>query len=179
MNTLLVTTQIAGILLLLGTMVLLFYRRIYLDAETKEPIKFTLPVIGEISTQAPVLVLIFVGACLVAYPLSKMGADKATLQGVIDTGGKPVTVLVVAEPDYAFPQEQSGPFSVKIPLLATDATYRIMFVVDKTIIADQGGPLKDGNITLTPVQWAPQEEDPMPLKKEVSDEVLRKLSFVN
>lgn len=183
MNTLLVTTQIAGILLLMGTMVLLFFRRIYLDAETKRPIKFTLPIIGQISTQTPVIVLVLVGAAMVVYPLSKMGADKVTVEGEIDTGGKSVTVLVVAEPDYTFSQDASGPFHVNIPLLATDATYRIKYVVDKLIIADQVATLSKGNIVLTPVQWAPPAQDDVigqiPIKKEVSDEDLRKLSITN
>ncbi len=181
MNTLLVTTQVAGILLLVATMILLFFRRIYLDAETKRPISFTLPLIGEISTQAPVIVLVLVGAAMVVYPLSKMGADRASVQGEIDTAGKSVQVLVVAEPDYAYSQDASGKFNIKIPLLATDATYRIKYVVDKLIIADQVATLNKGQISLPPVQWAPQVQDSalgeIPVKKEVSDEVLHKLSI--
>src|SRR5205823_2368058 len=100
------------------------------------PIKFTLPIIGEISTQAPVLVLVLAAAFMVVYPLSRMGADRAVVEGEIDTGGKSVTVLVVADPDYVHSQDASGKFSLKIPLLATDATYRIKYVVDKLIIAD-------------------------------------------
>jgi hypothetical protein len=182
-NTLLITTQLAGIVLLIATMVLLFFRRIYLDAETKQPISFTLPIIGEISTQAPVLVLVLVGAFMVVYPVSRMGADKAIVQGEIDTGGKSVTVLVVADPDYVHSQDASGKFSIKIPLLATDATYRIKYVVDKLIIADQIATLKNGHIDLSLVQWAAPVEDSgvsqIPVKKEVSDEELRKLSITN
>ena len=51
MKVLLVTTQAAGIVLVIATMILLFFRRVYLDAETKKPIKFKLPVIGEVETQ--------------------------------------------------------------------------------------------------------------------------------
>jgi hypothetical protein len=182
-NTLLVMTQLAGIVLLIATMVLLFFRRIYLDAETKQPIKFTLPLIGEINTQAPVLVLVLIGASMVVYPLSKMGADKVVVQGEIDTGGKSVTVLVVADPDYVHSQDASGKFSIKIPLLATDATYRIKYVVDKLIIADQIATPKNGHIELSLVQWAAPVEDSgmskIPVKKEVSDEELRRLSIAN
>jgi hypothetical protein len=180
---LLITTQLAGILLLISTMVLLFFRRIYLDAETKQPIKFTLPLFGEISTQAPVLVLVLVGAFMVVYPLSKMEAARAIVQGEIDTGGESVTVLVVADPDYVHSQDAAGKFSIKIPLLATDATYRIKYVVNKLIIADQIATLKDGHIDLSPVQWSePPEESGMsriPIKKEVSDEELHKLAIAN
>ena len=183
MKALLVITQLAGILLLVATMILLFFRRIYLDSETKQPIKFTLPVFGEISTQAPVLVLVLAGAFMVVYPLSKMSADMVPLQGHIDTGGKSVSVLIVAVPDYEHSQDAPGDFSVKIPLLATDATYRVKFLVDKQVIDDQLATLKDGRIELKPVQWSPPVEEThlteIPVKKDVSDDELRKLSIPN
>jgi len=183
MNTLLVTTQVSGIVLLIATMLLLFFRRIYLDAETKQPIQFKIPIVGEISTQAPVLALILIGVFMVVYPLSKMGEDKAVLQGEIDTGGKSVTVLVIAVPDYEHSQDASGKFRIKIPLLATDATYRIKYIVDKAVIADQIATLKNGQIDLAPVRWSPPVEDalsrPIPARKDVSDEELHKLSIAN
>ena len=179
MQTLLVTTQVAGIILLIATMILLFFRRIYLDAETKKPIKFNLPINGEVNTQAPVVVLILVAAFMVVYPLFRMGAEKATLEGEIDTGGKSVSVLVIADPDYVHSQDASGKFSIKIPLLATDATYRIKFVVDKQIIDDQHAVLTDGRIDLKKVTWNPPVPESItkaiPVKKEVSDEVISKL----
>jgi hypothetical protein len=183
MRALLVTTQVAGILLLIATMVLLFFRRIYLDAETKQPIKFTLPVLGEISTQAPVLVLVLIGAFMVVYPLSKMRADTVPLDGEIDTGGKSVSWVVVAVPDYEHSQDGRGPFSVNVPLLATDATYRVKFIVDKQVIDDQRATLKDGRLQVKPVQWSPPveegQEGKIRARKDVTDEELRRLSIPN
>ena len=79
--TLLVTTQIAGIVLLIGTMILLFFRRIYLDAETKQSIKVTLPIFGEISTQAPVIILVLIGALMVVYPAIQKRQDMVSVEG--------------------------------------------------------------------------------------------------
>src|SRR6476646_7156759 len=118
MTVLLLTTQAAGILLVIGTMFLLFARRIYLDAETKQPITFKLPLMGEISTQAPVLILIAIGAFMVVYPLSKASADMVTLEGDVDTGGKSVNVVVVAVPAYEHHQDFPGPLALRVPLLA-------------------------------------------------------------
>jgi hypothetical protein len=177
MTVLLLTTQAAGILLVIGTMFLLFARRIYLDAETKQPITFKLPVMGEISTQAPVLILIVIGAFMVVYPLSKMGADMATLEGYVDTGGKSVNVVVIAVPAYEYHQDAPGPLVGRVPLLATDATYRVKFLVDRQVIDDQAAELTNGRLKLThDVRWAPPqgEEVQIPLKKDVSDEDLRK-----
>jgi hypothetical protein len=183
MKGLLVTTQVAGILLLMATMVLLFFRRIYLDAETKQPIKFTLPLFGEVSTQAPVLVLVLVGAFMVIYPLSKMGAEMVPIEGTIDTGGKSVSVLVVAVPAYEHTQDAPGQFSMNIPLLATDATYRVKFLVDKQVIDDQSVKLEGGRFALKPVQWSPPAEaggeSHIAVKKDISDEELQRLSARN
>lgn len=182
MRALLVITQVAGIVLVSATMILLFFRRIYLDAETKQPIKFTLPILGEISTQAPVVILIAIEAFMVVYPLSKMGADTATLEAEIDTGGKSVNVLIVAVPAYEHSQDASGRLVLNVPLLGTDATYRVKFLVDKQVIDDQNAELKNGHLMLDhAVRWVPPEgsELAIPIKKEVSDEELRKLSVPN
>lgn len=183
MNFLLIITQVAGILLLIATMILLFFRRIYLDSETKQPVKFSLPIIGEISTQAPVIVLVIIGSFMVVYPLSKVDVNRVTVQGNIDTGGKSVQVLVVADPDYVHSQDASGEFKFTIPLLATDASYRIKFIVDRQIVDDQAATVRDRNITLRKLQWAAPLDDhgsnQIPLKKDLSDEELRKISIVN
>jgi hypothetical protein len=182
MNFLLLITQGAGIFLMIATMILLFFRRIYLDAETKQPITFQFPIIGQISTQAPVLVIILIGVFMIVYPLSKMDPNTAMLRGNVDAGGKPITLLVVAEPDYVHSYDASGAFNFEIPLLPTGATYRVKYIVDKLIIADNIATEKNGVIEMPLVQWKPQAPDTLstiPTKKEVPDEVLQKLSITN
>ena len=103
MDPILMTTQAAGILLLVGTMILLFFRRVVLDGETKTPTRFKLPLFGEITTQTPVLVLVLVGAVMVVYPLSKRGAPMVTVSGTVDPGSASVAVLVIADPSNHMP----------------------------------------------------------------------------
>lgn len=181
MNTLLLVTQSAGILLLIGTMVLLFFRRVLLDAETKQPIRFKLPLLGEVSTQAPVMVLILVAAFMVIYPLSKTDVEMATVIGEVDTGDDPVSMLIVADPDYTHNQDANGAFEFSIPLLRSAAHYRIKYIVNKRIIDDQTAVLSGGKITLRTVQYVPPVTDPatdrIEPKKEISDEELRKFSI--
>jgi hypothetical protein len=101
----------------------------------------------------------------------------ATLEGDIDTGGKSVSVVVVAVPAYEHSQDAAGPLLLRVPLLATDATYRVKFIVDKQVIDDQAAELKNGRLKLAhAVQWAPPQspDAQIPLKKDVSDEELRK-----
>jgi hypothetical protein len=188
MKALLIVSQIAGMLLLAGTMVLLFFRRVYLDAETKQPIEFALPVLGKVKTQSPVLVLAFLGAILVLVPVWKMAEmvsqkvplKKVSLTGEVATGGKSVQAVVVADPDYTHIQDSDGPFSMNVPLLATDATYRVKFIVDKQVIDDQMLTATNGGFALTrKVMWSPPEADEDPesqikTKKDVSDAEIEK-----
>jgi hypothetical protein len=178
-DVLLIVTQGAGILLLLGTMVLLFYRRVFIDAESKQPIKFTLPVLGEISTQSPVVLLILIGAAMVTYPLTQMRAAVVSLEGSVDTGGETVSVLIVAVPDYQQIRHTPGTLKTNIPLLNTNASYRALFIVDKQIIAEQDASLEGGRIKLNSVQWVPPPragpESEIRPRKEISDDEAARL----
>ncbi len=182
-SCILLLTQCAGIFLLFGVMFLLFCRRVYLDSETKTPIKFTLPLMGEVTSQAPVLVLVLIGAAMVLFPVTSGKEDMVQVEGTIQTAGKPVRLLLVAVPNYEHSQDFSGKFSVQVPLLrSTGTTYRVKYLVDNQIIADLDAAVNHGKIQLEPVQWIePQDsvEVNIPIKKEVSDAEAKKASLPN
>ena len=113
MDPILMTTQAAGILLLVGTMILLFFRRVVLDSETKTPTRFKLPLFGEITTQTPVLVLVLIGALMVIYPLSTREPSTVTVTGSVDPGGSSVAVLVIADPDYLHSYDADSRFTAR------------------------------------------------------------------
>lgn len=173
-SLLLLVSQIAGIILLLSTMLLIGFRRIYFDKETKQPIEIEIPIFGKLKTQAPALALIVVAACLVLYPLSRSRPDLVTVHGDIDTGGKAVTILVVAVPQYQTTLDRAGAFHIPVPVLK-DSTYRVKFIVDGQVVADQEATLTKGIFEVKPVELAgePAGKGAVP-KKEVSDEELRK-----
>ncbi len=180
MDPILLTTQAAGILLLLGTMILLFFRRVVLDAETKTPTKFKLPLFGEITTQTPVLALVLVAAVMVLYPLTKVEATTVTVTGMVDPGATSVGVIVIADPDYTHNYDAAGNFTFKFPLLATKATYRVKFIANKQIIDDQQVDVQHGHVVLRQVAYAPKiadESAPITPRKDISDEDLKKLGI--
>lgn len=183
-SLLLIISQIAGVILLVGTLGLLGFRRIYLDAETKKPIKFSLPLFGEVSTQAPVLVLLLFGVLMVSYPLVKGESDKATIEGTIDPGGKTVTMLIVADPVHMRSQESAGKFKINVPLLLDQQSYRVRYIVDKVVIDDQQADLKNGiTFRLGNVQWsAPVADDALAQitpKLEISNDELQRLGITH
>lgn len=104
--------QLAGYSLLVGTLILLFKRRVYLDREIGQPSEneIDLPLIGKFKTQSPAIVLIFLAAVLVLYPiwLRSTRAEFATVEGDIQAGGKSVTVTIVPVPRYQEIVDDSG-----------------------------------------------------------------------
>jgi hypothetical protein len=129
-----------------------------------------------------VLVLALFGVFMVVLPVMwKKGAKTVPIEGDIDTGGKSFSIVILAVPDYEHSQDASGHISFSIPLLETNAEYRVKFLVDKQVIDDQQLQKKkngDG-FEFTPVQWSPPTEEPatndVKTKKDVSDEEIRKL----
>lgn len=173
---LLYTTQVAGIVLLVMTMILVAKRRIYFDAESKAVTEVELPFFGKVKTQAPALVLVLVGAVMVLVPLQKMGADTATVEGTIDSGGRAVTVLVVPVPHYQ--QSVTGDFTLPVPLLSERVAYRVKYIVDNRVVQDSAAEVKGDKIVLRPFNWQPPPGlEVIPAKKEVSDAELQKLLF--
>jgi len=180
MDASLMMSQVTGCLLLIGTMVLLFFRRIVLDKQTKAVTSFKLPLVGEIKTQAPVLVLVFVGAAMVMYPLTQVVASTVTVNGSVDPGGGSVAVVVFADPDYAHSYDAATPFTFRVPLLKSQATYRVKFIVNRQVIDDQPVDVRNGIATLDPVSYTPKIPDPatkIEPKKDISDEELKQLGI--
>lgn len=174
-------TQVAGGVLLVGTMLLVGCRRIYFDATTKEQIEVTLPILGKVKTHAPAFALILVAAVMVIYPLSRARPDLVNVEGEVTTQGKPVTLLLIAVPQYQTTLLKPGSFHFSVPILK-DATYRMIYVADSQVIADNPGALSsNGTIQLKPVTWMPSWEDNIPVsaRKEISDEELHKLGIIH
>lgn len=180
MDPILMTTQASGILLLAGTMVLLFFRRVVLDAESKTPTRFKLPLFGEITTQTPVLALVLIGAVMIIYPLSKREASTVTVSGTVDPGNSSVAVLVIADPDYSHSYDAAGNFKFEFPLLNSKATYRVKFIANKQIIDDQQVDVQHGRVALRQVSYVPKIGDDttrITPRKDISDDQLKKLGI--
>src|SRR5216684_986553 len=105
---LLFVSQGAGFALLVSVVFLLYKRRIYLNAVTKMPIEVEMPILGKLKSQSPVIVIIFIGAALVLYPIYMARTELGTVEGSIHTSGKSVTVTVVAQPRFQETLHTSG-----------------------------------------------------------------------
>jgi len=177
MNILLLLSAIAGILLLVGTMLLLWFRRIYIDAQTGEPTVIEIPLIGKFRTHAPAFALIIVGAILVIYPIyNAPKQDSITVEGAVNAGRKPVTVFVVSDPNQATLHDV-GPFHMSVPLIK-GANYRVKFIVDGEIVADrEARPDQKGVYKVKDWDYRPQLKPTVNPGKEITDEEVRRLGI--
>jgi hypothetical protein len=176
-NVLLLLAELVGAALLLGVIWLLRDGRIYLDRSTEKPIEFEFPLLGKLKTQNPVIAVILVGAGLVAYPISVSRGDQATIEGYIETDGKPVTITVIPLPKFQATVQGSGPFKLPVPVIP-EVNYRAWYSVDKHIAQDNPFDLDRRGTKLTPFKYTEAPVAlPIAATKEVPDEKLKGLGI--
>jgi hypothetical protein len=178
-NLLLLIAQIAGVLLLMSIVWLLYKRAIYLDAETGKPVSFDVPIFGKIQTQSPVIALVLIAAALVIYPATRAKDQirQGTVQGSVETDGTPVTVTVVMLPNEEETVMSSGGFKIQVPILP-DTHYRARFSVNKQVQTDQAFDLNSDGAKLIDFKYVGAPPiPPVAPKKEVSDDRLKSLGI--
>ena len=156
---------LAGIVLLLGVLVLLGKRIIVLDQATGRPMEFEFPILGKFKTQSPVVALAIIGALLVGYSVHerRVSLEEIKIEGEVDGGGKTVSFVVVAFPRYQFAIHRANgltPFKLTVPKLP-DNTLRVRMYVDETLISDQEAEAKSGRARLREVRYQPPPQDPV------------------
>lgn len=174
---LLLVCQLSGILLLLGTLWLLYNRRIYIDKETGQPTQFVVPFLGELKSQNPVLLMMGIAAAMVLIPLRVATVDLITIEGFVETDGKPVTVTLVPVPRFQQTIFTSGPFTLRVPVMP-DVNYRAWFTVEKNIAVDAGVDIQQGDAKLAKFTYKePIHAVAVEAKKEISDAQLHSLGI--
>jgi hypothetical protein len=192
-SIILLLTAISGAVVLLGTMLLIGMRRIYIDKETNQPTEFEFPLLGKMKTQTPALFLIAVGCMLSAYSgyqaaaLSKQSVSATvpgTLDGEIQLDGAKATVLVLAVPSqYQHARQSSGKFSLALQLLP-NSDYQVKYEVDQYVFPVQAD-FSNNHIRAHPFHYMHSTgSDELPLdvqtqKEGLSDAELKKLDIIN
>jgi len=179
---LLFLSAVAGIGLLGGTMLLLWFRRIYIDAQTGQPTEIEIPLIGKFKTQAPTFALIIVAAILIIYPISRAKQDFIRIQGEVHPGNKQLTLVVITLPHNLTERKGDGKFDMPVPLIE-NAAYRVQYEIDGQVVSEADAELdKKGIYKVKEFTFAPQgSSKPIRPRAEqgVTDEKMRSLGIVN
>jgi hypothetical protein len=88
--------QFSGLVMIIGSLFLIFKEKVYLDAVTKEVMFVELPKLGKLRTNAPILAVIALGLVAVIYPVYLDRTTYITVRGKVESNIHPVSVYAVA-----------------------------------------------------------------------------------
>ena len=112
--------SIAGLIMMAGGIWLIYKEKIYIDRETKQVTEVELPWLGKFRTNAPALVLFFLGLAALIYPIHKAGQPTqwVAIKGPVQSEEFPVFVYAVSKLDTLHAPRS---FQLEVPLLTGDA----------------------------------------------------------
>ncbi len=162
-------SSLAGLVMVVGGIWLLYRQKIYIDRESKQVTEIETP-IGKFKTNVPALVLFLLGFIPLIYPMVQLAgmAKEVKIRGNVRANFHPILVYAVARSESLV---QDGEFSIQVPLFSSTGDYKILYVAGKTIdqvpvnLKDhQKGviDLKEKVITLTETTRFPVAVEPRP-----------------
>jgi hypothetical protein len=115
-----VISAIAGLLISLASLALLWQQKIYIDTNTKQVTKIELPLGIKLQTNAPVIALVFLGVALIIIPVMRHKEQNVVaLKGHV-RATEPLKVYAIAAQ-----QETNGDVLLEVP---GNAYYTVMFL---------------------------------------------------
>ncbi len=161
--------SIAGLLVVIGSFVLLWKGRIYLDRETKQVTEIELPLGIKMKTNLPVIMLILIGGALLVYASTEVRkfGEEITVDG--DLSGSTASIQLYASV-AATSLPRGGPFSLSLPVTHPSRKYMLLYAVNGDLLAHQvfdpetgqGSQLPALQITLSTEPELIGDIDPMP-----------------
>jgi hypothetical protein len=135
-------SSIAGLVMVVGGIWLIYTEKIYIDVESKQPIEIKTP-LGGFKNNYPALTLFALGFFPLIYPLyaiediqdDRVRVATVRLSGPVDVKAYPVAIYAVAEDYFA---ERRGDFSVDVPIFGErDKEYKVLLVVNGHVLDTQ------------------------------------------
>lgn len=171
---------IAGFVMVVGGMWLIYKQKIYIDRESGHPITIELPGNLKFSSNYPALALFALGFIPLIYPVHELPnlteykkVQHVQIRGVIhsDEGRKLVqpnvsTVVYAAKvPSYPL-MKSDEEFSLDEPVISGKGDYQLMLVVNGHVVDYQKASAKDGSNQIT-VEFHPVDIEPAAYSGEV------------
>jgi hypothetical protein len=124
-------SSLAGLVMVVGGIWLLYSQKIYIDSQSKEVTEVEIPMIGKFRTNVPALVLFTLGFIPLIYPVFQLAgmAKEVKIRGNVKANAHPILIYAVTSSDSV---TQDGSFSIKVPLLGNASDYKILYLVGNT-----------------------------------------------
>jgi ABC-type Fe3+-siderophore transport system permease subunit len=126
----------SGLAIIVGSFLLLWTQRIYLDHETKQVIEIELPLGIKLKSNLPVVTLILIGGALLIYAVSESQqfSEEVTADGNL-TGSTSSVQVYASIASAALPN--GGTFSLPLPVTHPSRKYMLLYTVNGDVLAHQ------------------------------------------
>lgn len=146
-------SSLAGLVMVVGGIWMLYKQKIYIDRESKEITEIETP-LGKFKTNVPALVLFALGFIPLIYPIIKSAeiaeqiTEQVNIKGKVKANEYPVQIYAVIKSDSIL---ENRDFSLQVPVLKnmTD-DYKIIYLVGNMVFEDRADlkTQKNGEIIL-------------------------------
>jgi hypothetical protein len=171
---------VAGFVMVVGGMWLIYKQRIYFDRESGQPITVELPGNFKFTSNYPALALFALGFLPLIYPVHELPkldqfkrVKSVQIRGVIRAGDgrklvQPnVSTVVYAAEVPAHPLMRSEEeFSLGVPVISGKGEYQVMLVVNGHVVDYQKASAKDDSNVIK-VEFHPVDIEPAPYTGEI------------
>jgi len=128
--------SVAGLCIVLGSLLLLWKGRIYVDQATKQITEIVLPFGIKVKTNLPVILLFLSGGGLLVYAVAEVKefGEEVTVDGQINGSASSIQ-LYASVASQSLPR--SGEFTFALPVTHPSRKYTLLYAVDGNLLAHQ------------------------------------------
>ena len=130
-------SAIAGLVMVVGGIWLIFKEKIYIDRETKTVTEIETPFGFKFKTNIPALIIFVMGLLALFYPIVKSapGIAEVRFQGEVNSqifpkSETPIAVYAVVVSDTI---RNPRSFNLRVPFLGNDYEYKVLYVVGEAL----------------------------------------------
>jgi hypothetical protein len=156
-------TSLAGLVMVVGGIWLIYKEKIYIDRESQQPIEIRSP-LGTFKSNYPALALFALGFFPLVYSLHEVNnmdifvkVEEVGIHGAIEASTYPVLVYAVRAHDSLNAKRE---FSVRVPYLGKgEDDYNILLVVNGRVLGEapvqRNGVTREATVTFQPLVFEP------------------------
>ncbi|MEZ5287229.1 MAG: hypothetical protein R2712_20995 [Vicinamibacterales bacterium] len=130
-----------GFVMVVGGIWLIYKEKIYIDAESKQPIEIKTP-IGGFKNNYPALTLFALGFFPLIYPIYTINnlelfapVQTVRIKGEVDAHSYPAAIYASVDQDF---KQGKGEFEIRVPFVGTNQKdYRMLLVVNGQVLGEE------------------------------------------
>jgi hypothetical protein len=158
-------STLAGLVMIVGGMWLIYKEKIYIDRESNKPIEVKLPGNFSFSSNYPALALFALGFFPLTYPFHELPlltkyvlVKNVKIKGLVNADVYPALVYAARAPQAVVKTGEG--FNFAVPFIKDDEGYKVLLIVNNHVLDSQTAMATDGKeiqIQFKPLMLEPSE----------------------